>query len=90
MNREVEIKQLSEEEKKTRKIDQWPIWTKEISVFPWTYDSREECLILEGEVIVSTDSGEYHIKAGDFVVFHEGVNCRWDIKKPIRKHYNFD
>ena len=30
----------------------WPIWTKEISQFPWRYDSNETCYILEGEVIV--------------------------------------
>ncbi|MBN2746814.1 MAG: cupin domain-containing protein [Bacteroidales bacterium] len=89
MNLEIEIIQLSEEDIKRREIDRWPIWTKEVSKFPWTYDSREECLILEGEVVVSTERGEYHIKAGDFVIFHEGVSCRWEIKKPIRKHYNF-
>ena len=36
----------------------WPIWTKEISQFPWRYDSNETCYILEGEVTVTPDSGQ--------------------------------
>ena len=27
----------------------WPIWTKEESEFPWTYDATETCYLLEGE-----------------------------------------
>ena len=34
-------------------VTSWPIWTKEISVFPWTYDDTETCYFLEGEVIVT-------------------------------------
>lgn len=32
-------------------VYQWSIWTKEISTFPWTYDSEETCYFLEGNVI---------------------------------------
>lgn len=67
----------------------WPVWTKEVSSFPWTYDCDEECLILEGEIIVSTEEGEYQILPGDFVVFKKGLKCRWTITSPVRKHYNF-
>ena len=31
-------------------VKTWPIWTKETSEFPWTYDGRETCYFLEGEV----------------------------------------
>ncbi|MCF8303104.1 MAG: cupin domain-containing protein [Bacteroidales bacterium] len=85
----VDIKKLSDEEVKNRGILEWPIWEKEISRFEWEYDSEEECLILDGEVTVETDEGNYNIKAGDFVTFQKGLKCVWDIKKPIRKHYNF-
>lgn len=74
---------------KERNINQWPIWQKEVSRFPWTYDCDEECYILEGEVVVETEVETVHIKSGDFVVFPEGLTCVWDIKKPIKKHYNF-
>lgn len=34
-----------------------PIWTKEVSTFPWIYDSEETCFFLEGGVIVTPDGG---------------------------------
>ena len=83
------IEKLTAEEASKRNIFSWGIWTKEVSKFDWTYDSDEECLILEGEVIVHTDEGDFHIKAGDFVTFRKGLKCVWEVIKPIRKHYNF-
>ena len=71
-------------------VDSWPIWTKEVSVFPWTYDQTEVCYILEGEVIVTPDGGEpVTIGEGDLVTFPKGMSCTWDIREPIRKHYLF-
>lgn len=29
-------------------VKSWPIWTKEVSTFPWTYDQAETCYLLEG------------------------------------------
>lgn len=83
------IEKLSPDEVSKRGIDKWPIWTKEMSRFDWKYDGDEECLILEGEVEVETEDGNFKIKAGDFVTFKDGLKCVWDIKKDIRKHYNF-
>ena len=83
------IKNLSEEEINNMGVRTWPIWQKEISRFNWEYNGDEECLILEGEVFVETDEGTVHIKPGDFVTFKDGLKCVWDIKKDIRKHYNF-
>ena len=45
--------------------------------------------IIESELIVETDSGSFQIKQGDFVTFKDGLKCIWDIKKPVKKHYNF-
>ena len=68
----------------------WPIWEKEVSRFPWHYDSEETCYILEGEVTVTPDGGEpVRIQPGDLVIFPEGMSCVWDIKKDIRKHCRF-
>ncbi|EKX36653.1 hypothetical protein GUITHDRAFT_78775, partial [Guillardia theta CCMP2712] len=62
-----------------------------VSKFPWSYDSRETCLVLEGEVIVTPNKGEpVKIQAGDMAVFPQGMSCTWDVTKAIRKHYNFD
>lgn len=71
-------------------VYQWPIWTKEISTFPWTYDSAETCLFLEGEVIVTPDKGEpVKMGKGDLVTFPAGMSCTWEIKQPVKKHYDF-
>ena len=83
------IQKLSEDEINSRGIKSWPIWSREVSRFDWTYDADEECLILEGQVEVETNEGVYTIGAGDYVTFPKGLSCIWDIKEDIRKHYNF-
>jgi uncharacterized cupin superfamily protein len=83
------ISKLTEAEIQERKIRSWPIWTKEISSFDWYYDSEEACLILEGEIKIETANGYFHITAGDFVVFKKGLQCVWNVIKPVRKHYQF-
>lgn len=69
----------------------WPIWEKEASEFPWTYDAAETCYLLEGEVEVTPEGGEtVRFGAGDLVTFPAGMRCRWSITKAVRKHYRFD
>ncbi len=71
-------------------VRSWPIWTCEASEFPWTYDARETCYILEGEVTVTPDGGEpVTVGQGDLVTFPEGMSCTWKVTRPIRKHYRF-
>jgi uncharacterized cupin superfamily protein len=71
-------------------ISNWPIWTKEASEFPWTYDEQETCYFLEGDVVVTPDGGEpVQMGKGDFVTFPKGMSCTWKIKKNVRKHYQF-
>ena len=67
-----------------------PIWEKEVSVFDWSYDVTETCFVLEGEVVVTdTDGTEVRFGAGDMVTFPQGLQCTWDVRTPIRKHYKF-
>ena len=62
----------------------------EESSFDWTFDDKETCLLLEGEVTVTPDGGEpVKFGAGDLVVFQSGMDCRWDVHKAVRKHYRF-
>lgn len=71
-------------------IESWGIWEKEISEFPWTYDMEETCYFLEGEVVVTPEGGEpVSMGKGDMVTFPKGMSCRWDIRKPVRKHFSF-
>jgi len=71
-------------------VDNWPIWTKEVSEFPWYYDMEETCYFLEGEVVV-TPEGSKPVKVGkgDLVTFPRGMSCIWKIEKDVKKHYTF-
>ena len=71
--------------------ESWPIWTKEVSEFPWTYDTQEVCFFLEGDVVVTPDEGKpIEMGKGDLVTFPKGMSCTWEIRKAVRKHYKFD
>ena len=72
-------------------IDSWPTWSKEVSKFPWSYNSQEIAYILEGEATVTPKNGGSAISfgVGDLVTFPAGLSCIWDIKKALRKHYQF-
>jgi len=68
----------------------WPIWEKEVSEFPWTYEESETCYILEGHFLVITAGGGLvQLGAGDLVTFPAGLTCTWKITKKVRKHYRF-
>jgi uncharacterized cupin superfamily protein len=80
----------NEEKLKKLNVFNWPIWTKEISEFPWSYDTSETCYFIEGEVVVTPDGGEpVEMGKGDLVTFPAGMSCTWNIKKDVRKHYQF-
>jgi uncharacterized cupin superfamily protein len=69
----------------------WPIWSKEASTFPWSYDQTETCYFLEGEVVVTPEGGEpVEMGAGDLVTFPKGMSCTWEIRQDVKKHYNFE
>lgn len=87
---EIKIQKLTQEQLKERGVFDWPIWEKEISRFDWHYDNIEECYLLEGQVTVETPDGQsVSFGKGDFVTFPKGLSCIWDIKEPVKKHYNF-
>lgn len=68
----------------------WPIWTKEVSRFPWTYDAAETCYFLEGRVTVTPEGGSpITVGKGDLVTFPAGMGCTWDISQAVKKHYHF-
>lgn len=90
MENRIKISQLTKKMLLEMGVFNWPIWSCEVSEFPWEYSSQESCLILEGDIEVQTEFETVHIKAGDFVVFPKGLSCTWNVRKPVRKHYSFD
>jgi len=80
-----EVRKPTEEERK--RAENWPIWEKDPSTFPWEYHQKETCLILDGKSVVRTDEESVEFEAGDYVIFPKGLKCTWQIKEKIRKHY---
>lgn len=88
---EIEIeRQPSPERLDELGISSWPIWTKDVSEFPWTYDMAETCYFLEGDVVVTPEGGQpVEMGKGDLVTFPAGMSCTWQIRRDVKKHYNF-
>lgn len=87
---DIKIQKPNEEDLEKRGVLSWPIWEKEVSRFDWHYDSTEECYLLEGKVVIETDDGgKVEFGKGDFVTFPKGLSCVWDVREPVRKHFNF-
>ena len=87
---EIKISKPTKEKLNQMKVFSWPIWEKEVSCFDWHYDESEVCYLLKGKVVVKAKDGqEVEFGAGDLVTFPKGLSCNWDIKEPVRKHYNF-
>ena len=87
---EIKVQKLSDKELKEMGVFDWPIWEKGVSRFDWHYDDMEECYFLSGKVVVETKDGrKAAFGKGDFVSFPKGLQCTWDIKEPVKKHYNF-
>jgi len=83
----IEVRKPTREEESRMK--QCPTWEKEPSEFAWHYDDKETCLILEGEVTIESPQQTVSFGPGDYVVFPEGLDCTWKVKKAVRKHYKF-
>ena len=77
---------------KNKNIDNyksWQIWKCDPSTFNWAYTDEEHCYVLEGKVKVIGEVNTVTIETGDYVIFPKGLNCVWEVSKPIKKHYTF-
>ena len=68
-------------------VKEWPVWTCEPSSFDWHYDQKETCYVVEGEVTVRAGDEEVSFGPGDLGVFPEGLDCKWEVRSPVKKHY---
>jgi len=85
--KDVIVKKPSDEEAATCKG--WPVWEHGVDTFDWAYTQKETCLVIEGEVTVTDGENSVSFGPGDHVVFPEDLECTWQIRKAVRKHYNF-
>lgn len=88
-NLKIKVEKIDAKKLESLGIKGWPIWTKEASKFDWFYEDVEQCYFLEGDVIVETMGESVSIGKGDFVTFPKRLQCTWNIKKAVRKHYQF-
>ncbi len=69
----------------------WPVWRKETSTFPWTYQSGETCYVLRGRFTVTPAGGApQSFGRGDLISFPAGLECTWEILEDVEKHYQLD
>ena len=83
----IEVRKPSADEE--AQMNKCPIWEKEASTFAWHYDESETCLLIEGEVEVTTTDQTVNFGPGDLVIFPAHLDCTWKIIKAVRKHYRF-
>ena len=84
-------RQVDQQKLEADGVFSWPVWEKETSTFPWTYDASETCYFLEGDVVVTPDDGNpVQMGKGDLVTFPAGMSCTWEIRVAVSKHYKFD
>lgn len=70
-------------------VDNWPIWSKQVSTFDWSYEQTETCYFLCGRVKVTPKEGEpVEMGEGDLVIFPAGMSCTWEIIEDVEKHYD--
>lgn len=87
----IKVEKPDEATLKALNVFSWPTWSKEVSSFPWSYNTQEIAYILEGEVTVTPKNGGVAVSfgVGDLVTFPAGLSCVWEVKKPLKKHYQF-
>lgn len=88
-NLKILVEKPTQDKLKSLKVFSWDIWTKEPSTCDWHYDEQEVCYFLEGEVTVKTPHETVSFGKGDLVTFPQGLSCTWQVKKAVKKHYQF-
>ena len=81
------VKKADEAEK--ARMSSMPEWECGVSEFHWFYDNTEVCLLTAGEVTVKYDGGSVEIKVGDLAEFPAGLDCVWNVSKPVKKNFFF-
>jgi len=85
--KDVIVKKPTEDEAATCRT--WPTWGCQASKFDWAYTEKETCLVIEGEVTVTDANDSVTFGPGDMVIFPVDLECTWNVKTPVKKHYNF-
>jgi len=57
--------------------------------FDYSANHQERILVIMGEATLTPDDGmpPVTIRTGDYVVFHRGFKCTWNVTSPMKKRY---
>ena len=62
------------------------VWECSAGKFNWYYDFDETVLILEGSIVLESDTlPSKRYEAGDVIFFKDGAHARWHIEDRVRK-----
>ena len=62
------------------------VWECSAGKFNWYYDFDETVLILEGSIVLESDTlPSKRYEAGDVIFFRDGAHARWHIEDRVRK-----
>ena len=62
------------------------VWECSAGKFNWYYDFDETVLILEGSIVLESDTmPSRRYAAGDVIFFKDGAHARWHIEDRVRK-----
>jgi uncharacterized cupin superfamily protein len=86
----IEIEQPDHDELEEAGVFDWPVWEHDEDKFDWYFDKTEHCYIIEGVADIVSEFDTITVKPGDYLIFPAGLECVWDIRSKIRKHYSFE
>ncbi len=82
---------IDDERKQELGLENWPVWSREVSKFDWSYSSTETGFLIKGELILHLSGKKtVELSAGDLVQFPAGLDCSWEILADLEKFYSFD
>jgi uncharacterized protein len=87
---QIVVESISPDDAHQRGILDWPVSKRGVSRYSWHYDSAEICYLVSGAARIETEDGNVEIEVGDLVTLPAGLDCVWDIREPVAKHYQIE
>lgn len=72
------------------KCESWPTWSSQAKTIKAAYNKTEVCYVTEGEVIIRHALGAVTVEAGHMLILPKGLDCTWQVVKPVKKHYKVE
>jgi uncharacterized cupin superfamily protein len=87
---QVIVESISPDDANERGILAWPVSRRGVSRYSWRYDATEVCYLVTGQARIETEDGNVEVESGDLITLPAGLECTWDIREPIAKHYRVE